>query len=436
MSGNFPYMKIIASFALLLASVSHPAAAQNEPPPQMCLTSELMKASSDHNEEIRRELLDAETFTGQFIAQSGWQTAKTVAVDTYRIPVVFHVYGSTQGGKAVSDTLIQNAIKALNADFNGLNADYNMVNNQFLSLRSTLNIRFMLAKKDPKGRPTTGIEYSPVKSGYATYGTYDAQIAADAWDNYRYVNVYVMNDLYGNGVTTNSGIATYPSNADNNSKVSRIVYNGAYLGSNSYSGNAEFASVLTHEFGHYFNLIHTFEGGCAYPNDNVPDTPPCTSAQGCHTSVTSNKPLNCANALVNSDNYMDYNICYKMFTKGQVDRMRAALQLGSRITLWQDSNLKFTGLKSSVSVPAAVAANPPAIIYPNPSTGRFNIDLQQNGTYTLTIRNTMGGLVYQESNLPGNNTVQIGLDGCSPGIYFLQLSDGGTQQQQYKLHIR
>ena len=47
----------------------------------------------------------------------------------------------------------------------------------------------------------------------------------------------------------------------------------------------------------------------------------------------------------NVENYMDYSYCSKMFTAGQVARMRAALQVTStgRKNLWQTSNLNATG---------------------------------------------------------------------------------------------
>lgn len=66
--------------------------------------------------------------------------------------------------------------------------------------------------------------------------------------------------------------------------LARVVYNGAYIGTNT---DENFRRVLTHEFGHFLNLAHTFDDnsgawpdGCNLnkagepnPGDWVEDTP-------------------------------------------------------------------------------------------------------------------------------------------------------------------
>ncbi|WP_264480678.1 M43 family zinc metalloprotease, partial [Psychrobacter sp. I-STPA6b] len=95
------------------------------------------------------------------------------------------------------------------------------------------------------------------KNGYGNGGGYDNQIAADAWDNYKYMNVYIQAELYADGDSGQSGVAWYPNSSMSDANTARVVYNGAYLHGNT---GKEFASVFTHEFGHFFNLIHTFQG--------------------------------------------------------------------------------------------------------------------------------------------------------------------------------
>ena len=260
-------------------------------------------------------------------------------LDPYVIPVVFHVYGTNFNGKTVDDDLIEQAIADLNKDFQGLNDDFNTVNGMFTNIRGQIGITFKLAQKDPNGNVTTGIIYYPNNSGYGNGSSRDAQISATAWDNYKYMNVYIQNDLYNDGVTNNSGVAWYPDTDMSDNNLARVVYNGAYLATNT---DKEFASVLTHEFGHWLNLIHTFEGGCN-GTDLVDDTP---KENGLH-NVKCSPGTNCDGDYVNYENYMGYNGtgCYKMFTLGQVDRMIAALDHPARQPLWQEQNLFDTGLK-------------------------------------------------------------------------------------------
>jgi hypothetical protein len=380
------------------------------------------------NTQAITERLMFEEFTKQY-AQGQHKTT----ADSFVIPVVFHVYGTSQGGYSVNDPLIKLALKGVNDDFNGLNSDFGTVHTNWIPLRGTIKFRFALAQKDPSGNATTGILYYPTKAGYGKT-TVDAQIAADAWDNYKYMNVYIMHDLYDNAVYNNSGVAWYPNTSMSNNKTARVVYNGAYLATNN-TANPEFASVLTHEFAHFFNLIHTFEGGCVAPNDSISDTPPCTTAQGCHSSSTAGTPLNCMSQLINAENYMDYNTnCYKMFTQGQITRLTAATQHPARVTLWQETNLVATG----IHFPAGITPLPIEAIthvYPNPCNGIFNVALKGNySKAAMYVTDITGKIVYNHTLAPDNiNTVDM--QGNPKGLYFVTITTDG-KNQTYKLVLQ
>lgn len=309
-----------------------------------CRTTEENAKVYRANPSSLQEKKDFENFTKNFTVQRKSKTGKTAAL-TYTIPVVFHIYGDVQSGKTITYEKIVNHLAQLNDDFNGRNADYQTVEPFFQARRGTISVEFKLAKKDPNGGCTTGVVFHAAKNGYGNGGGYDDQIAADAWDNTKYMNVYIQNDLYNEGVFNNSGVAWYPNSDMTANNTARVVFNGAYLYDNSYS--KEFSATLTHEFGHFLNLIHTFEGGCT-GTDEIADTPP---EDGLHT-LACTPGTNCNGDKVNFENYMGYNGaqgCYKMYTQGQIDRMLAALQHPARITLWQPQNLIDTGVNATES---------------------------------------------------------------------------------------
>lgn len=402
----------VAAIAMLAANVNAQQA------PAACRSSEMMdQYYSAHPEAINEEASDMEFAANQLLAGT---MSKSTAVDTYRVAVVFHIYGTVQNGKTVNDNLIKGAVAKLNQDFHGLNNDYNTVHSQYLALRSPKNIKFYLAKKDPNGNNTTGIIYHPVANGFGNANGYDALIQADAWNNRKYINVYVQAELYDDGVTNNSGVAWLPNTGMMNNNLARIVYNGAYIHTNT---DPEFASTMTHEFGHFFNLLHTFEGGCTTPNDKVADTPPCTSGQGCHATTTSNAPLNCNNQLINAENYMDYNVgCYKMFTKGQEKRMDTALYMPSRITLWQDTTNIITGIDTPINTAvASVRIDSDVKIYPNPSNGLVTVEALSNKSFNVEVVNALGQVVYQQSAVKGKKVIDLG--DRTKGMYFLFVTD-------------
>lgn len=338
-----------------------------------CRTTEENAKMYRNNPSALQEKKDFDAFTKKFALQQKSKTSKA-AVTTYTIPVVFHIYGDVQSGKTVTYEKIVNHLAQLNDDFNGRNADYQTVESFFQARRGTLNIEFKLAKKDPNGGCTTGVVFHAAKNGYGNGGGYDDQIAADAWDNTKYMNIYIQNDLYNDGALNNSGVAWYPDSGMTANNTARVVFNGAYLYDNST--NKEFSATLTHEFGHFLNLIHTFDGGCS-GTDEVDDTP---AEDGNHT-LACTPGTNCGGGKVNFENYMGYNGaqgCYKMYTQGQISRMLAALEHASRKSLWQPQNLIDTGVNVTGSALVASATS-------------FKEAIVNDGSFTTSSAVTLSG---------------------------------------------
>lgn len=353
-------------------------------------------------------------------AITSYSLESSEAVDgRYYIPVVMHVYGDAyncadDAEKCLTDAKIEDALRKLNDDFQGLSVDTPAINPIFAAIRENLNIEFVLAKKDPDGNPTNGIvRYAQDKSGY---GNGDAaiqdDIAADSWDNFKYMNVYLQNDLHADGKGNYSGVAWYPDLSMTEAGTSRVVYNPNYVGLNT---NENFRSVLTHEFGHWLNLIHTFENKvCSITNEAFCSTTgdrTCDTPQMSMPSQMQNNAMNCLGQPTNTENFMHYTDNYAMFTKDQVDRMTAALHGPARSTLWSNENLVATGLEQYVS--SAV----------HHWDGVSGIDLEPEGEVLLSHENIsapLDGIETFEVNLPLDATnVLFYLDGFTedPDMY-------------------
>lgn len=280
------------------------------------------------------------------------------AEETLTIPLVVHIVhlnsepNPGDGPSNPTDEQILAGIEHLNEAYRNTGSFAGSGRQNNAALQSVdVGIEFCLAQRDINGNPTTGIlRYA--NDGYAKLNmdTDDPNmqqwVATQNGNSYPgtdYANVWLVNEICASGGNSCS-VAGYAYFPGNHGSVSNGVINRArYWGS-----SANNSKVHIHEFGHYLNLYHTFQGGCTNNDclaegDRVCDTPPDAStaynscgsdANSCTTDADSpNSPFQTDVGDL-YENYMDYssNSCQNTFTQGQKERMRAAL-LGARGSL-------------------------------------------------------------------------------------------------------
>lgn len=266
-------------------------------------------------------------------------------IDT--IPIVFHVLHNG-GNEKLSRAQILDALDILNRDYAKQNADTANVVSSFQTIIGKPNIHFALATKAPNGQCFSGITYTHSAKSYDGddgQGQVTAIIQGNdvyngQWPGDEYLNIFICGDIGGA-----AGYTFTPSGW-----IGSSMYNGIWVLHNyvgSIGTSSTFTSrTLTHECGHWLNLEHTWGGNnnpgnsssCS-TDDGVSDTPNTIGVTSCNLSESTCGPL------ANVENYMDYSYCSKMFSDGQVDRMRTALNssTGGRNNLTKVSNLIATG---------------------------------------------------------------------------------------------
>lgn len=247
------------------------------------------------------------------------------------IPVVVHVLHDNGEGN-ISLEQIQSGIDMLNEDFNRENADAEDTRDTdgapFVSEASDMGIRFELAKIDPDGNCTNGIQRRYVGSA-----SYNANNSAkhygtgglDAWNRNFYFNIWIVNSIASGGGGTTLGYAEFPYGGGS-SNYGVIIRNDAYGTVGTASGDR----TLSHEVGHCLGLLHTFQGGCHGGScdsngDYCCDTPPvseaqwsCVTSQNTCTGVPSGDHYG-FDALDQFENFMSYSPCQNMFSNDQKD---------------------------------------------------------------------------------------------------------------------
>lgn len=222
------------------------------------------------------------------------------------IPVQFHVLTNNDGSEGnVTDEVIQNQIQILNAAFAGQAAGG-------VGVATPFTFRLVGVDRTPndawfnvvyKKKPTDvekALKAALNKGDAGTLNLYTAKLD-----------------------DRTLGWARWPWDIGERADGVIIRYTTLPGGNTPLYNEGDTA---THEIGHWLGLLHTFDGGCDEPNDEVADT----SAEDAPAAGCPADRDTCPNAAGTDpvDNFMDYSIdsCMFRFTVGQVVRMDSTHQ--------------------------------------------------------------------------------------------------------------
>ena len=393
---------------------------------EYCVTHKKMNQLLSDPARAKQYAKEQQAFENLLLAKKGDYSTKAIE---YTIPVVFHVLHNG-GEENISKEQIMSALSILNRDYAMLNPDTISVQAPFQSIRSKADIKFVLATKAPNGACFSGI--TRTLSPQTTNGEDgDAQVNAIVagndvyngnWPGNKYLNIFICKDIGGAaGYTFNPG--SWSASDMGNGIWVLSTYVGDIGTSSPYTSR-----TLTHEVGHWLNLSHVWGGtnnpGVSCGNDAVADTPACIGSTACFLNSNS---CNSDNAywgfdqVDNVENYMDYSYCSKMFTAGQVSRMRTALTISStgRANVVSAANLAAVGANTTPVLCSAKFSAPRRVICAGESiqfsdesfnaVSGWNWSFTGGSPATSTVQNPT--VTY---NTPGTYAVQLeATDGTS-----------------------
>ena len=282
--------------------------------------------------------------------------AKLSADEQITIPVVVHVISTKRmrdENVNISDDDIAQQIAILNRDFQAQNADIADVIDVFKNVvGGSVNIRFVLAKRDPQGFLTSGINRFttdlpqfafPCIDDFCRSRFLDIYRIAPGWNPDKYLNVWVTNlgRQFGIAVANFPDSPRTQKDGNDDVVVDGILFDYPLWGNLGNYVNRDFNSLgrtLTYEVGHWLSLYHIWgNGNCG--NDEVDDTPiqpgpinTCPVNRGNLFYTLFGSPSICVSSPPNLvshmyQNHMDYtpDPCRVMFSQGQVLRMQSVV---------------------------------------------------------------------------------------------------------------
>lgn len=305
-----------------------------------------------------QELLDADPAQRAYFEQKlEEQIARSANVqrngETIIVPTVVHVlYADCDASISVAQ--VKDGMRVLNEDMMRLNADTSETRSIFKPHAAATPVEFRLAQIDPNGNPTNGITRTLTNAALSAGQNVKNIIN---WPADEYFNIWVVENIAGGGGGTILGYAQFPGSGSWGT-YGIVIRDNMFgtIGTATSDGR-----TLTHEVGHCLNLFHTFQSGCGgncnSSGDRICDTPPVVTASwacdfGLNTCANDASGSNAFNSNVADqiENYMSYNDCQNMFTKGQADRMLAVFNTYNVLSdLVSEENLINTGVGGFLS---------------------------------------------------------------------------------------
>lgn len=328
------------------------------------------------------------------------------------IPVVVHVihngdaYGTNEN---ITDEQVQSQITVMTQDYRRMAGTPGFNSS---TVGADVQIEFVLAKVDPNGNPTNGINRVNLCRDNYNAGSFaqiqtliDSEVKPQTiWDPTQYMNMWSVN-WDGSGLL---GYAQFPSTGTTTANTDGVVAGHSYFGSRTLYAAGNYGDTtydkgrtMTHEVGHFLGLYHTFQGGCSGAGDSVSDTPAVATANyGCPTGTDSCP----ATGVDMIENYMDYtdDSCMNIFTVGQKAVITSVMNtMPRRSTLKtsvKDVAIPLFANDAEVKIENSCGGGTPTCAVPSPTLPLKIISLYNRGTATLTSAtisyNIDGGTAY------------------------------------------
>ncbi len=342
------------------------------------------------------------------------------------IPVVVHVIhnGDAYGvSENITDEQVQSQITVMTQDFRKMVGTRGFNTN---AVGADVQIEFVLAKEDPNGNPTNGI--NRVNLCQASWSTTDINGIVKPqtiWDPTQYMNMWSVNFTDGSLL----GYAQFPSSSTLNglnanggaANTDGVVAGFRFFGSSdittgTFSSPYDKGRTMTHEVGHFLGLRHIWGDNNTCPTTNTDqdkdfcaDTPAASASNsGCPTNANS-CPSNPGNDMVQNYMYYTNDACMNIFTNDQKLRITTVMNNSPRRlslkTSTKDVAIPLFANDAEVKIENICGIVEPSCTTPNPTAPAKIISLYNRGTSNLTsavISYNMNGGANQTQNWSGN----------------------------------